>query len=213
LNPEAVFVFDLGKVLLDFDYGKAARRLAARCDLGPDAIRQVLDQSRLLWRYETGAMTTTQFFEEVKNASGLRGELAEFRGDFAAIFEPIDAMIELHAELRRAGFPTYIFSNTNEMAITHIREEYPFFRSFSDYILSYEHGAMKPDPALYQVVEDRVGKRGAAIVYLDDRPENIAAGAARGWTAILHTEPAETRTALRAIGAVGAAPSAALRLK
>ena len=61
--------------------------------------------------------------------------------------------MELHVAVRRKQIPLYIFSNTNELAITHIRRQFPFFGEFDGYILSYEHGAMKPDAKLYEVVE------------------------------------------------------------
>jgi hypothetical protein len=32
---------------------------------------------------------------------------------------------------------------------------------------------------------------------LDDRPENVAAGAARGWHAILHESPEKSRAAIQ----------------
>jgi HAD superfamily hydrolase (TIGR01509 family) len=96
--------------------------------------------------------------------------------------------------------PTYIFSNTNELAIHHIRRNFPFFANFDGYILSYEHGAMKPGAKLYEVVERTSGHRGAEILYLDDRPENVEAGAARGWQAILQENPDKTRAAIAALG-------------
>jgi HAD superfamily hydrolase (TIGR01509 family) len=100
-------------------------------------------------------------------------------------------MIRLHSELRSAGFPTFIFTNTNELAVRYIRRTYPFFAGFTDYIFSYEHGLMKPDPKLYQVVESKSGHCGPAILYIDDRLENVETGSQRGWQTILH-ENAET---------------------
>ena len=44
---------------------------------------------------------------------------------------------------------------------------------------------MKPDEAIYDVVEQRTGESGAAILYIDDRPENIETGRGRGWRTIL----------------------------
>jgi len=44
------------------------------------------------------------------------------------------------------------------------------------------------------------GKRGAEILYLDDRPENVAAGAARGWQVILQTDPANSRAVIEQLG-------------
>jgi FMN phosphatase YigB (HAD superfamily) len=72
---------------------------------------------------------------------GTTGDLEEFAGLFADIFTPIEAMVGLNEELRRKGLPTFIFSNTNELAIRFIRQNFPFFKSFDGYILSYEHYA------------------------------------------------------------------------
>ena len=55
---------------------------------------------------------------------------------------------------------------------------------------------MKPDAKIYEALEKLAGRRGADILYLDDRPENVAAGAARGWRTILHETPEKTRAAL-----------------
>ena len=109
-------------------------------------------------------------------------------------------MIGLHAKLRGRGVPTYIFSNTNDLAVEHIRRNFPFFKNFDGYIYSYEIGAMKPDAKIYRALEKLSGRRGAEIVYLDDRPENIAGGTARGWRAILHETPEKSRAAVEKLG-------------
>jgi len=49
-------------------------------------------------------------------------------------------------------------------------------------------------------VERESGRRQAEILYLDDRPENIAAGAARGWQVILQETPQKTRKAVESLG-------------
>ena len=59
---------------------------------------------------------------------------------------------------------------------------------------------MKPDAKLYEVVEAKTGARGAEILYLDDRPENIEAGQARGWQVILQESPEQTRMAIKRLG-------------
>lgn len=193
-------VFDLGKVLVDFDYTIAARRIAARSKVPPEQIRSFVDYSPLLFRLERGEVTTRQFYDEVCAATGFDGSLAEFANFFADIFVPIAPMIELQAAVRQRGIPTYVFSNTNDLAISHIRQAFPFYRNFDGYILSYEHGVMKPDAGLYEVVERQSGRRGAEILYLDDRPENVAAGAARGWQVILQEDPDKSRAAIQELG-------------
>src|SRR6185436_19516421 len=150
--PQAV-VFDIGKVLLGFDYRIAARAMTQHSALDADAIRHALDQSPLLHDYETGLLSTGQFFERAKAATGFHGGLDLFREMFADIFTPIDAVVALHGELHRRGVPTFIFSNTNEIAVGHMRRRFPFFANFRAYIFSYEERAMKPQPRIYEAVE------------------------------------------------------------
>jgi HAD superfamily hydrolase (TIGR01509 family) len=190
-------VFDLGKVLVDFDYSIAARKIAARSTKQLPDLQHFLGSSPILARFESGLLARQQFFSEIQQLAGFAGSLNEFAADFADIFIPIQPMIELHAELRQRGFLTYIFSNTNDLAIEHIRREFPFFKNFDGHIYSYEVGAMKPRPEIYEAMEKMSGRRGAEIIYIDDRQENAEAGAARGWRAILHETPQKTRAALQ----------------
>lgn len=201
MSPPPVIVFDLGKVLLDFDYGLAARRLAAESDRSPAEVQMLIDQSPLLHQFELGQMTDQQFFDELQKRTGFRGDFSKFRPLFADIFVSIDTMVELHDKLRREH-PTFILSNTNSLAVDHIQARFEFFRRFTGYIYSYEHGAMKPDARLYQIVEQQAGARGEDILFLDDRAENIEAAARRGWKTILHQAPARTIEAMRELGIV-----------
>jgi len=200
MTKPSVVVFDLGKVLVDFDYSIAGRRIAAQSNFSPAEVQNYLDHSPLLFRYETGLMNRQEFFETVRDHTGFRGSMVEFGSFFADIFTEMPEMTALHAALRRQGIPTYIFSNTNDLAIEHIRRAFPFFANFDGYIFSYEVGAMKPQVKIYEALEAMTGKRGAEIVYLDDRQENIDAGAARGWQTILQTEPAKSRAAIERLG-------------
>jgi FMN phosphatase YigB (HAD superfamily) len=194
-----VVVFDLGKVLVDFDYTPATQKIAAHSVRPPEDLHSHVGGSPLLIQYETGLITRHDFFDEVRRATGFQGDLAEFGGFFADIFTPIPPMIELHAELRRSGIPTYIFSNTNDLAIEHIRKNFPFFKNFDGYIFSYEVKAMKPDAKIFEALEAMTCRRGADILYIDDRPENITAGAARGWRTILHESPEKSRATLKSL--------------
>ncbi|HSU57404.1 MAG TPA: HAD family phosphatase [Candidatus Dormibacteraeota bacterium] len=198
-KPQAV-IFDLGKVLVDFDYGIAARKLAARCEMVADKVHHYISQSPLLAHYETGQLTRQQFFTQICKATGYAGALEEFGEFFSDIFFPIEPMVELQAKLRTNGLPTYIFSNTNDLAVAHIRRNFPFFSKFDGYILSYEVGAMKPDAKIYEAMEEMAGHRGAELLYLDDRPENVEAGRARGWRVILQESPEKTLAEIERIG-------------
>jgi putative hydrolase of the HAD superfamily len=197
MSKSPVIVFDLGKVLVDFDWSIAARKIAARSTTPPEQFHEFLATSPLLWQYECGQLARAEFFEAIRRATGFLGTAAEFNGYFAEIFTEVAPMISLHAELRRRGFKTLILSNTNDLAIEHIRRDFPFFNNFDGYILSYEVGAMKPDAKIYAALENLAGKRGADLIYLDDRAENIEAAVKRGWRTILHETPEKTHAAMK----------------
>jgi HAD superfamily hydrolase (TIGR01509 family) len=197
-KPRAV-VFDLGKVLLDFDYDIAIQKMASHCAMPPAELHSLLNQSPLLYRYETGLITTPAFFAEVKRLSRFAPEFSVFELIFGNIFSPVPEMIALHHSIRAAGLPTAIFSNTNEMAVRHIRQNYPFFSEFDHHIYSFEHKAMKPSAAIYELVEKTLGLHGPEILYIDDRHENAEAGRARGWTVIHHQTPAATIATVKSL--------------
>jgi len=200
MQNQPVIIFDLGKVLVDFDYSIAAQKIRARSANPPSEASFFANHAGLLADYEMGLITRGRFFAAIRDAVGFQGSPAEFSDYFAKIFAPIDSMIELHAALRQAGYRTYIFSNTNDLAVEHIRQDYPFFQHFDGYIFSYEVKAMKPQPPIYEAMELMCGHRGADLIYIDDRTENIAAGAARGWRVILHETPEKTRAELLHLG-------------
>ena len=197
---QPVFIFDLGKVLVDFDYTIAAQKIAARSAKAPADLHAFLGRSPLLVDYESGKLSRQDFYAAVGAAIGFHGDLAEFGSYFADIFSEMPEMTALHAELRRRGFKTFIFSNTNDLAIEHVCRNFPFFANFDGYIFSYEVGGLKPQPEIYTAMEAMAGRRGADLIYIDDRAENIEAGAARGWRAILHESPEKTRAMLKAAG-------------
>ena len=71
-------VFDLGKVLVDFDYRIAARNVAARGKVTGEELARVISQSPLLLQYECGFLTNEQFYKEICAASGFCGDIEEF---------------------------------------------------------------------------------------------------------------------------------------
>ena len=199
MKPKAV-VFDLGKVLLHFDWTRAAQKLATRSKVPAHEMLTSLDYTHEVIQYELGKITSQEFFEHARAALKFTGTFEDFSPMFADIFSEIPAIIGLHAELRQRGVPTFVFSNTNELAANHVRAHYPFFAHFRGYVFSFEHGAMKPDAKLYEVVERMSGYRGAELLYIDDLPKNIEAGRVRGWQVILQEDPSKTVAAVRATG-------------
>ena len=205
MSRPKVVLFDLGKVLVDFDFAIAARRILARSRRPPARLQELIQSSPLLCRYELGQISSLEFYEEARRAVEFEGDYEEFAQAFADIFTEIPEMVRLQTRLKAAGYPAWIFSNTNDLAIQHIRRCFPFFANFDGYFLSYQLGVMKPAAGIYEVAERATGCAGPEILYLDDHEPNVAAAAARGWQALRHVSPAESIPAVERILGLGPA--------
>jgi len=185
-TPEVV-VFDLGKVLLDFDYDIAIRRFAERSNVGIDKVRELINSS-VQYDYESGKITTDEFFSYVRNGAGFQGGRSEFVDFFSDIFSPMEMMLNFFKRVKKAGLPVCVFSNTNEIAIQYISKHCSFYNDFDFYVLSFQEKGMKPDEPIYRVVEKKTMKSGEAILYIDDRLENIETGNRLGWQTVLQND-------------------------
>jgi HAD superfamily hydrolase (TIGR01509 family) len=198
LKVKAV-VFDLGKVLVDFDYSIAGRRLSERSDRPPAEVQALLDHSPLLYSYESAEISSDEFYAAFRERAGYTGSFEQFAACFADIFSEIPVMIRFQEELRQSGVPTYILSNTNEIAIKHIRANFPFFANFTGYVLSYEQRALKPHPPIYRAAEAMAGAHASELLFIDDRDDNVAGAKVLGWQTIQHQDPAVTIPCVRSL--------------
>ncbi len=101
----------------------------------------------------------------------------------------IDRSVRLLRALRGAGVPVFALSNFGvqsfDLAVTH----YPFLEEFDQRFISGHLRVTKPDAGIYAAVEAETGVAPAALLFTDDREENIEAAAARGWRTHHFTGP------------------------
>ena len=63
---------------------------------------------------------------------------------------------------------------------------YPVFGLFDGRVYSHEARLMKPDPKIFTHTIETLDLDPANTIYIDDKPENIAAGIAAGFTSITY---------------------------
>ncbi len=157
--PPKFLYFDLGNVVLPFDYLIAVRQLAAVAGVSPEVIQEVVFDSGLQTAYERGDMTTKQFFEAFCQRTGKRPDYEALLVASSDMFHLNEAVADLILRLRNAGHRTGVLSNTCE---AHWRfcydRRFPVLRQlFEVAALSYELRAMKPDPAIYRAAAELAG--------------------------------------------------------
>ena len=113
---------------------------------------------------------------------------------------PVEGSHELVERLAGAGVPLYCLTNFGDEFFAAFRPTQPIFDNFLDIIVSGEEKVAKPEARIYEIVEERSGRRGDALFFTDDNPANIAAAKARGWDAHLFTDAVTLEAQLVAAG-------------
>ena len=177
-------IFDIGNVLLLFDYLKAANRLVRKNGLGSPP-----DRSRIVsanHEFELGRTTRAEFLSSVRSEFHDTGEEGEFVAIWEDIFEENTRMTEFARRLS-GRIPVFLISNIGEIHHRFIFGRYDVFSVFRDKIFSYQDGLMKPDPAVFELAVSRFGVNPATTAYIDDIEENCSAARAAGFLG-LHYE-------------------------
>ena len=85
------FIFDLGKVIVNFDHSRIVQRIEQFCDFNGDEIYGKIFASTVTHDYDLGKISSLEFFEKVKNLLNLRMNFNEFADTWNSTFdlEPI----------------------------------------------------------------------------------------------------------------------------
>jgi putative hydrolase of the HAD superfamily len=99
-------------------------------------------------------------------------------------------MVDWALRLQAAGMKTGILSNLGDAISQAVVSRQPWLAGFDHVVWSYTCAMAKPEPAIYQYSISGLGIDPASVLFIDDRPVNIAAGAAAGLRTILYTTQA-----------------------
>jgi putative hydrolase of the HAD superfamily len=168
------FLYDIGRVLLDFDFESSLVRLLPDDCKDPHARLSCLLQKKD--EFESGAINPRDYVPWALDVMGSPATEDEFHEAWRQIFTPNDPMWDVVRELKAAGHRLILFSNTNGIHCPWVFEAYPKFSLFDSAVLSFEVGAIKPHPRIYQHAVDVHDLDPAQTLYIDDLPENIATG-------------------------------------
>ncbi len=184
------FLFDIGRVLLDFHFESSlVRLLPAGSTDGADRLARLLARKD---EFESGRVDVPTYIAWALETLGSSAKPGEFEEAWQRIFTPVEPMWECVRQLKSAGHRLILFSNTNGIHCPWVFENYPDFALFDAAVLSYNTGFIKPQPEIYRHAIDTHALVPAETLYIDDLPENIAAGREFGFNSFqynLHDHP------------------------
>jgi FMN phosphatase YigB (HAD superfamily) len=194
-------IFDIGNVLLRFDFSLVVRRVAPFCSAGAAQFDALLEPLKV--ELESGRISGDVFLEEASKSIGYTGDRALLRVAWQEIFTPIEATHAL-VERLHGSLPLYLLSNTNDLHAEYFLNRYPVFERFKDAVYSHECGLMKPDASIYTHALEKFGLRAEGVFFIDDLAPNVEAARASGWRTHQYREDSHDRLLLElaSLGAV-----------
>jgi 2-haloacid dehalogenase len=207
IRPEAV-VFDVGNVLLDWNPAYLYEKLIPSPEEREWFLTHVVT---LGWHVEQdrGRSCAAGVADLSKRFPGSAKLIAAFYDRWAeTIAGPIDGTLTIMRELQTAGVPVHAITNFSAELWPITVKAYPFLGEFGHAIVSGEVGYVKPDPRIFDVLVARAGLPSEAMVFIDDRADNVDAARQLSFQAVRFSTPEDLAADLAGLGLPVSAPAA-----
>jgi glucose-1-phosphatase len=174
-------VFDIGNVLVPFDWQIFHRRLRADCPNLPTEAEKRFRE--MMIRIEVGEMTGETFTEQAVRAIGFQGDHRTFLSIWNGIFSSNIPMERTILALKER-FPLFLLSNTSELHLAYLMQNWTVLQHFQDGVYSFRARCAKPDRRIFETAIKQFGLRPESTVYIDDLPANVDSALNLGFKAI-----------------------------
>ena len=178
-QPQAV-IFDIGNVLTRWQPEAFYDRV-----IGEDrrhALFAEVDLHRMNDIVDEGALFRETIYDWADRIPHWQAEIRLWYDRWIELASPrIEGSIALQRALRAKGVPVFALTNFGKYSFEEALPKMDFLTDFDRLYVSGRMGVIKPDPRIYEMVEDDCGLPPASLLFTDDRADNITAAARRGW--------------------------------
>ncbi len=200
--PVCAVVFDIGRVLFEWDLRHLFAKLIAEPDELEWFVTHVVSEE---WHFQhdagrdLGEMVAERSAEFPAHAHLIEAYAARFN---ESVPGPVPGSHELVEALYARGVPLFAITNFGAGFWPGFRAEQPIFGRFRDIVVSGVEKIAKPDPRIYALAAGRFGYAPGTMLFIDDNAANIASAKACGWQVHHFTSAERLGEALRGAGLV-----------
>ena len=192
--------FDLGRVLFDFDYNIALKKIEDKIKISKEEIIQALFFENFAEDFEEGKISPFDFYLKFKDKTGLSLGYPEFIPVWCDIFTLNKETLSLIESLK-PFYKLFLISNINKLHYDFLKKNYSYvFSLFDKEILSFEVGFVKPSPYIYQYLLQQPDLSKQDLIYIDDRPDLITEAEKQGFICIQFKDVNQCREELKNLG-------------
>jgi epoxide hydrolase-like predicted phosphatase len=192
-------IFDIGNVLVPFDWQPFQRQLAAdSTNLTTEAEKEFRE---LMIRFDLGEMTGETFARLAIRTIGFQGDARKFIAIWNSIFRSNPPMERTILALKQR-FPLFLLSNTSDLHLDYLMRNYEVLRHFLDGVYSFRAKCAKPDRRIFEAAIKQFDLEPENTAYIDDLAVNVGTALDLGFKAIRYdlTKHAEFEQRLAEFG-------------
>ncbi len=184
MKKYSVIVFDLGNVLIPFDYSLMIKRFNdLKQGLGDNFADYYKNNYEIHRNFERGDIPESEFIKKMLNVLENKIDSATFCNMFSNIFKANEQVASLLPILKRK-YKLVLLSNTNSIHHEYGWKTYSFLKNFDKLILSYEVRAIKPEEKIYRAAEVYTKVPPREHFFIDDILEYVDGAKKVGWDAV-----------------------------
>jgi putative hydrolase of the HAD superfamily len=181
-------IFDVGGVLIRTPDRSSRRAWEEKLGLAEWESEEIVFGGDMGSKAQRGDITHEALWTWIGQRLNLAADqLHAFRASFWA-GDVLDTALIATIRRLRPRYQTAVISNATDFLRRDLSENYAIADAFDLIVCSAEEKVMKPDPAIYQLTLERLGRRAEEAVFIDDVAANIAAARALGMH-VIHFKP------------------------
>ena len=192
-----VIIFDLGGVLIDWQREHLYKKMFDGNEAG---MRYFLDEvCSLEWNAQMDC--GYPFAKAIDERVALFPEYEEYIRAYwtrweEMVPEQINDTVDILAGLREQGYLLAVLSNWSAETHARVYQRFEFLHWFDEVIISGREKLIKPDPAIFHLLIDRLQRPAGECLFIDDSAVNVRAARELGIEAILFASPEQLRSEL-----------------
>ena len=193
-------IFDLGGVIVPLDFQRGYRAIAPHCSYPTSEISGRIGATDLVQRFETGRIGSEDFVRELCAALELKINYQEFCELWSSIFLEHSLVPESLLLALKENYRLLLLSNTNPIHFQMLQGAFPMLGHFDRLVLSYEVGALKPSPEIYQETLKYSECAPGECFFTDDIPAYVEGAKKAGIDAVQFESREQIEREMRARG-------------
>jgi putative hydrolase of the HAD superfamily len=193
-------IFDIGRVLVRIDVGRAMQGLASGGTLSPSELWSAIEKDPRWQDWQEGRITPRDWYLHLTKRFGGNFTFEQFTEVWNRVLDPAPIHDDSFFQQLSKRYRLAVLSNTDPIHVRHLESTYRFFAFFPTRIYSCAVSTSKPNPLIYKAALRALKVQANEALYIDDIAAYVEAAKRLGMAGIQFQSPAQLTSDLKSLG-------------